>query len=301
MNKSTFFDALFDYNLFDKLVNELIMFLGDSPEICDESLHKLNMTLSSESKVALLDCYSALQCRIPQNKHVLIEKYNEYIQDWNTFCYIFAENIIHRHSININHQQEIFLKTYCLKYFENLDVDEVVEVSENGLFAPELLVASGRLFHRLSIQCSEELALKLVALPSGIFDHDNYDQIPQCLIDLISEDKMDNRVIELMKSTKLNSYSAPAYIRYCLEHQIAECKEYVVRYLLDNSKNKGSTYWELEYLEKMFGLGLIISDILPHCKNDDMLLSISARVPAQVVAIDEEPLDSSTSETTRTV
>lgn len=283
INHQRFFDALFDKVLFDALVDELIAFLGGSPEISDESLHKLTSDLSL-NKEALLDCYFSLQHIIPQNQHVLIENYNKYIKDWNAFCYISAENSIHRHSININHEQETYLKTYCLEYFENSNIDEAVEVSENRLSAPELLFASGRLFHRLSIQSSEELALKLVALPSVIFDHDNYDQIPQCLIALISEDKLKNRVIELMKSTKLNSYSAPAYIHYCLEHQISECKEYVVHYLLDNAQKEGSTYWELEYLEKMFGIGLIISDILPHCENDDMLLSISARIPTQVVS-----------------
>lgn len=283
INHQRFFDSLFEKERFDGLVRELIVFLGGSPDISNESLHKLTREHTTEV-VALLDCYFSLQSVIPQNQHVLIEKYNEYIGDWNTFCYLSAENSIHRHNININPQQEEFLKKYCLEYFENLNVDSAVEVSEHGLSASELLIASGWLFQRLSIQCSEELALKLVALPPVIFDHDNFNQVPQCLLPLIPEGKMNNRVIELIRSNKLNSYSASAYIRYCLDHHILECKEHVVHYLLDNAANKGSTYSELICLEKMFGIGLIISDILPNCNNDDMLLSISARIPVQVTS-----------------
>ena len=76
------FDALFNENLFDNLVKEMLMILGDEAQICDESIYALFELDELHSNGALICCYFALKNCIPNNRNILIRDYKNYIIDW---------------------------------------------------------------------------------------------------------------------------------------------------------------------------------------------------------------------------
>ena len=106
--------------------------------------------------------------------------------------------------------------------------------------------------------------------------------MPECVITQISPENLRKHIVELILTDRWNHYTADEYIRYCLENHITECKEKVIQYVLNRALNGGSPYWALEYLEKEFGLFVILTDVLPACNDDDLLSNLAARIPGNI-------------------
>ena len=106
--------------------------------------------------------------------------------------------------------------------------------------------------------------------------------MPECVITQISPENLRRYIIELVLADRWNRFTADKYIRYCLENHITECKEKVIQYVLNRALNGGFPYWALEYLEKEFGLCVILSDVLPACNDDDLLSNLAARIPGNM-------------------
>ena len=104
-----YFNALFNENLFDALVKEILMILGDEAQICDESINALFEFDNLHSNGALISCYFALKECIPNNRNILIRDYKNYIKDWNTFCFERAADSLERYHIHVNAEQKDFL------------------------------------------------------------------------------------------------------------------------------------------------------------------------------------------------
>jgi len=277
-----FFNSLFDEIRFDALVKELLMTLNDEAQMCEESIHTLIEKNEHHSNSALIACYFALQTYIPNNRGILIKDYKDYIKDWNTFCFMCAEDSIERHHVQMNVEQREFLVNFCIQYLNSTEFESIIKIKEKGISAPALLISATHIFKRLDVRVSEDLALKLLFIPSVFFDKDYYDQLPKCVITQITPENLRRQIIELVMTDKWNHYTADEYIRYCLEYHITECKEKVIQFTLNRTMNGGSTYWALEYLEKEFGLGAILSGVLPACNNDDLLSNLAARIPSKI-------------------
>ena len=247
-----YFDALFNEKLFDALIHEMLMILGDEAQICKESMHALIEKNEYYSNGALTACYFALQAYIPNTKKILIRDYKNYIKDWNTFCFERAADSLERYHIHVNAEQKDFLVRFCIQYLSNTDFSSVIEIKENGLSAPALLISATRIFKKLDVLVSEELALKLLLLPSEFFDKDYYDQLPECVITQISPEYLRKQIVELVFTDSWNQYNANEYIRYCLENHITECKEKVIQYVLNRTLNGGSTYLYNAFLDGLF-------------------------------------------------
>ena len=277
-----FFDSLFNENLFDALVKELLKVLGNEAQMCEESINALIEKGELQPNGALIDCYFALQEYIPNNKGIFIKDYKNYISDWNEFCFIFAENSIETNQTQVSAEQRDYLEGFCIRYFDSTDIEAEIKVKENEISTPPLLSSSARIFRKLAVRVSEELAIKLLIVPSTFFDHDYYDQLPECVVTQISPEKLRECIVELIHAGKWNQFTANEYIRYCLEYHITECKEDIKQYVLDRRINGGLPYWALEYLEKEFGIDVILTEILPACNDDDLLSNLAERIPENI-------------------
>ena len=279
-----YFDALFNEKLFDALIKEMLMILGDEAQICEESIHQLTEKSEPHSNGALISCYFALKTCFPNtnNKKVLIRDYKNYIMDWNTFCFVFAADSIKRHHIHVNAEQRDFLVSFCTQYLSSTDFDSVVRIEENSISVPALLFSATYIFKKLDVHVSEDLALKLLLIPSEFFDKDYHSQLPECVITQITPENLRKQIIELVLTDRWNCYTADEYICYCLEYHITECKEKIIQYALNRAMNGGSTYWALEYIDKELGLSVILSDVLPACDDDGLLSNLAARIPANI-------------------
>ena len=277
-----YFDALFNEILFEELVGELKQLLGEKAEINDENYRQLWNLGDSMPKESAIDCLQALKNYIPHNQGILIRDYRKYISDWNKFCYICAESAIQGYHVAVNPEQKSFLVHYCKHYLENTDLETVIKIQGDQLSFSSLLYASASLFRKYDIPVSEETALKLIIIPSALFGKDVYDQLPECVIKKIEPEKLKSKIIELIDNNKWNRYTASAYIRYCLEHQIKECKDKIIQHLLDKENNVGSIYWALEYLQKLFGTEILISEVLSKCNDLTLLFSLSAKIPQNI-------------------
>ena len=277
-----YFDALFNETLFDELVGELIELLGEEAEINDENYRQLWNVTGSMPKESVTDCLHALRFYMPQNQGIPIRDYKKYISDWNMFCYICAESAIQGYHVAVSPEQKNILVYYCKQYLENTDLETAIRIQGNQLSVSPLLYTSASLFNRFDIPVSEETALKLLIIPSEFFGKDNCDQLPECIVKKIEPGKLKTRIIELIDSNKWNYFTASAYIRYCLEHHMKECKDKIIQHLLDKEDHWGSTYWGLEYLQKLFGTDILISEVLSKCNDLKLLSGLSAKIPQHI-------------------
>lgn len=275
-----FFDALFDEQLFDNLVNELLDLLGQDSTICDERYTALfSATKMEQMNEALLDCYSALQDLFHGNEKIYIRDYRSKIDNWDVFCFHNAEHCIETHSIEIDEDKKQWLTNQCIQYLTSIDLEKAITIHDKRLAFRKSLYASTKLFKLFSMQCSESLALKLLSVPPALFDDRTIDQLPECLTSQIQPDTLRKYIIEQIHANKWNRWTAPALIQYCKTNKITECKEAIVHYILDAELNDGYPYPALEYLEELFGIDSLLADILPNCDNEDLLSNLSSRIP----------------------
>lgn len=138
------------------------------------------------------------------------------------------------------------------------------------------------MFKLLSIKCSEELAIKLLVIPPDFFEHENYDQLPECITSQICPDVLKQYVVEQIHTGKWNRFTAPGLIQYCKDNKITECKTSIIEYILNKDLNGGYIYPALDYLGELYGVGTMLSDVLPACDDDELLSELSARIPNDI-------------------
>lgn len=278
-----FFDSLFDEQLFDNLVNELLDLSGQDSTICEEHYTSLfSATKMEHMNEALLDCYFALQDLFHGNEKIYIRDYRSKIDNWDAFCFHNAEHCIETHSIEIDQDKKQWLTNYCIQYLTSIDLEKAITIHNKRLTFRKSLYSSTKLFKFFSIQCPESLAVKLLSVPPALFDDRNMDHLPECITSQIQPSILREHVIELIHSKKWNRWTAPALIQYCKTNKIMECREEITQYILDVELNDGYTYPALDYLEKLFGIDSLLNDILPYCDNEDLLSNLSARIPNNI-------------------
>lgn len=279
-----FFDSLFKEKLFVYLVNELITVLGKEAIISDDSYHRLLDNSVQKTNEALFDCYQALNEALPDGEIISIENFEKYVTDRDYFCLNNAAYCLQNHSIEVSSNQKKKLSNLCTQYLEKSDFSDQIKIEEGRLSFSSYLHASTRIFNFLSVQCSEELAIKLLMLPPLLFDT-TYDELPECVIRQIQPEALRQCILDIIHKNEWNQFTAPGLINYCKEKRIIECKCEIIEYILDNRINGGYTYPALQCIKELFGIESILDEVLPKCENLELLYEISAIIPNETPSL----------------
>lgn len=282
--RQLFFDSLFDENLFDSLVENVISTLGEEATICDESSRILLSISSSQTNEALYECYRSLQEVMPEGEKITIKDYKKYINNRDHFRLSNAAHCLQHYSIVITEEKRESLTVLCIHYLENEDFLGQITIDNNQLSFSKYLYAVTTIIRHLSVSCSEDLAIKLLMIPSSLFGYNDYDQLPECITNQLSSDMLKQFVLDQIHGKKWNRFTAPALIHYCEENRITECKSEIIQYVLDDQINSGYTYQALQCLKELHGINCILEDVLPECQSTELLSSLSAVIPNETAA-----------------
>ena len=173
-----------------------------------------------------------------------------------------------RKSIQFDSKQRLWIEEQCLFQFKKLNVDEP---SKMDVLTVETLES-------MNIEIPEELYSKMLLVPLWMWNGNDAAKYPDYVQNMMPQSVMKELVLYNIRNNPLRDSIAAAHIRYCEQNSISGIKDFVVEYLL---REDSRYYWHvaLNYLNKLYGIGVIVHEVLPECKENELLQSIANLVP----------------------
>ena len=276
-----FFDTLFDECAFSDLAKKVCRIMGEETPIGKSITHadadKLN--LIHENKM-LSDWYYLIRRIVPDDSQLAFGEYKKAIDDWDVFRFCAAEETLksHEESINISNRQREWLSQYALETLHKYDIKSAFQIKDSRATYPMLLSVCLSVIVLIDIECDRDLAIQLLSIPSPILKAESPDQLPAYAVKWLDEQTITSTIISNIHAGELNPYTASAYVHYCLDHEVIECKSDIIAYLIDKDRNCGFVFAEVEYITKLFGEDVLLEDVLPYCDDDRLLECIATHI-----------------------
>lgn len=276
-----FFDVLFDERAFSDLADKVCTIMGEKTPIGKSITHADadKLTLIHENKM-LSDWYYLIRRIVPDDSPVTFGEYKKTIGDWDAFRFCAAEETLknHEESIDISDHQREWLSQYTLETLHKYDIKSAFQIKDGRFTYPMMLSICLSVMELIEIECDRDLAIQLLSIPSPILKAESPDQLPEYAVKWLDEQTITSTIIANVHAGELNPYTASAYVHYCLNHEVIECKADIIAYLIDKDRNCGFVFAEVEYITKLFGEDVLLEEVLPHCDDDRLLECIATHI-----------------------
>ena len=271
------FDSLSSREQFSLLVNELCEILGEDTPVGDAYYVKCDAV---DQATTLRECLAMLHNVVGDDESITLNQVVGCIKNWDWFRYCKTSNMLGAHKdIVISADQKSWMEQYTAKKLEALDVDALVQLwTAESCFNQTIHIALITM-HRLRMLYPEEFFRSLLRLPSFYFGESDPTAFPQYLLDCIPSPVFREQVLHNIYHEELCSDVASAHLRYCTERKLVGAKEFAIAYLKRNDSGN-IRYVALNYLSDMYGIDVLINDVLPMCTDAEFLKDITYHIPS---------------------
>jgi len=273
----SYFDSLFKPTAFCTLVDRLINKYGAESSVED------NRVIYSEyiyEKIELQDCYFALRIVSYGTKEKTFHHIRDYIlSNWDSQRYLLACLAIEKHStdIKLDAEQRRWLEEQTLYRIRKLDVDKLTQL----YYAKRKIVSDDRLplkmLEWLNIDIPEDLYEKLLLIPPVAWNNSD-GKFSDYLLIHIPHEVIKKHVIYNIENLQLQDCVAAAHIHYCKQNAIYGIEDFVIRFLF-REDSICYRHIALKYLEELYGIEMIVQEVLPRCNEPEELQSILNVIP----------------------
>lgn len=277
-----FINALFDENAFAEIGTRVCDIFGIDTLISKEKRNniagdKLNRLYEDK---ALCDWYYSLAAFVPNSSTLSFGEYETITKNSNEYLMFATERVLRSNrSIIVSEAQRKKIAEIVLDKLSRLEIDKAFVYKGKVIsYLPEFPICLS-LMKILDIECDRELAIKLLSVPPILFRDESMEKLPACVTKWLDEQTVIDTIIANIHAGGMNRHTSTVYTNFCLEHKIRECKDDIVRYITDKNQSDGYVYVEINYICELFGVGTLLTEILPFCFCENMLDCIVKHIP----------------------
>lgn len=286
-----YIEALFNRELYADLVHCVLKILGEDATVGKEVKYSDYNNISQiYAKPELKNCWLDLRFLSRYDEKIgLLDCLNR-VKNWDYFRLHCLNRFFENESskINLSSSQLEIVEKQVQSILKSIDYN-LITVNNNTVTYPSLLPDCLRAMRLFGFNCSTELGRKLVTVPLVLFDDRNhYDTFPAWVLDSVDCSVVSEVIAKVINDKKLNQLIAPAYIKYCTDNNLKECKDSIIEFILNSEYNDGFYSYGIEYISKLFGVGVLLSEIVPYCMDDKVLLSVTSYIPIDVPSAELE-------------
>ncbi len=280
-----YIEALFNRELYVDLVKCVLEILGEDATVGKEvKFSDYDNNSQIYAKPELRYCWLDLRSISHNEEKIGLLDCLKKIKNWDIFRIQCLNRIMENNSsiICLSDLQREIVEKQVLSILQSTDYNSIT-VNENTVTYPALLPDCLRAMRLFGFKCSSELGVKLITVPLILFDDRNhYDTFPSWVLDSVDSSVVSELITKTIIEKKLNSLIAPTYIKYCTDNNLKECKNSIIELILYSEYNNGFYSYGIEYISKLFGVGVLLSEVVPFCVDDKVLLNVASYIPIDV-------------------
>lgn len=280
-------NALFDKDAYGELINRIIEILGEKATIrMDVNSQNFDAFSKMNNETELHNCWFDINHLAREDEDIMLINCLERIKNWESFRLHCLNRLLENRSseIIVSDIQRKQIEEFVHSVLGTIDFGRIV-VKDNNLTYPAILPDCLRAMRLLNLRCSEELAIRLLSVPLVLFDdRDSFDKYPDWLVNSLDRSVMSSEIIKRINNRELNVFLTPAYLRYCIDNKVSECKAAVIEFVLDPEYNCGYYSYGVEYISTVFGEKILINEVVPFCTDMKVLLDVSKSIPANALS-----------------
>ena len=218
-----FFDSLFCKNVFLKLLDDLITFIGD-PEITYDALgdkivyHELR---KSGEFALLFTSYSIDQLKI---KDMRVAKFKETVKNWDWFSIInIYKTLKNGEKIHVSAEQQKYIQDFCFKNLDLIDFHVKRTVKDpNSCSFSYLLLCVSFFSAQFDIEYDKSIYQKmLLSAPCFFYTPEEHSGFSQYLTRRLGN-RLKVAIIDNLLELDCYSDCADTYLSYCKENRIED-------------------------------------------------------------------------------
>lgn len=277
--KQRYFDALFSKAAFSALVEDLCGLLGKDTFVKAKSYIVCEPW---DRKTALMQCLYTLRRTVVAGNDITIGSAIDKIKDWDWFQYYNASCAIRGDKeISINSEQKEWMENYTRSKMPEINTVEICKKYHDKGQYSQLVHLILRTAAKLDMSFSVELFCSFVLIPSFLFGESDPTAFPQYLLDHIPEEEMEKLVLHNIRNEELREGVAAAHLNYCTEHRLYGAKDFAKSFL-STAESEGYRYSALNYISELYGIDVLLDEVVPLCNNERFLLDVAYHIPLHI-------------------
>lgn len=248
--ESEYFESLFNKEVFNSKIIELIELLGEDiliDDFIEKSIDRIPKDRQDLQNVG----DAVLQYN---NVNMMLSQFVEKI-DWDDFCLTMIFEFLRlKNNVNLSEKQKVFLKNYFDKIIlvdlKNLDytLNSNIEIVERIVI----------LIEKVGFICEDNKLLDMLMLPWYIFASSTSSGVSETLTfvskHISNESLIEKRILYNLKNKELNIFAAETHIIYCLRNNLHDALDIAVDLFKSTEKDAyNRKYSAVQYLLKFKG------------------------------------------------
>ncbi|MBQ8403961.1 MAG: hypothetical protein IJX55_06005, partial [Clostridia bacterium] len=262
--EAIYFDSLFDKNEYAQLLQEMLEFIK-KPEI---TFDKFDGCFSWSDfggcarEQALFNVARDISHFEAGNKKV--KDFLSLLRDWEEYAIFKTYRVLETTDIEPSESQREYIENYFRREIGSIDFENAIKEEDGSISYSQHLAVTVFLSEKLNIAYDKEIYLKMLSLPTFVFDRGNGDNesFSEYVTSHLTEIEIKNRVFKNMCERKLCNYSARTHLRYCKENHLAGVAEYVEFICESKAYDEWTKRRALEYLLEMKGVDYVYDKYL---------------------------------------
>lgn len=277
--RQIYFDALFSKSEFAALVDDLGSVVGNEAQV--NETHYLTCDPLAR-KIALSQCLHTLHRIVPDDCEITIGQVVDWIKDWDWFQYFHASNAINK-DIQMSAAQRAWMEHYTWSNLSGIDPREI----NRAVFSEHECTLIHPIFFRtmakLDMAFPTEFLCSLILIPRYWFGESGFTEFPKYLLNHIPAGMMSELVLNNIQHETLRGDMAATHLSYCTQHRLYGVKDFAVEFL-SRDESEGFRYSALHYLTELYGVDVIINDVVPLREDERFLRDIAYHIPLHIPA-----------------
>lgn len=236
-----------------------------------------------ERKIALTQCLHTLHRIVPDDCEITIGQVVDWIKDWDWFQYFHASSALSK-DVEIDDTQKAWMENYTRSKLAGIDPIEINrEFFVDHRYSP-IYQKLFKTMAKLDMSFPLEFLSSLVLIPAYLFGESGLTDFPKYLLDHIPEDRMTELVLDNIQHETLREGMAAAHLNYCTQHRLYGAKDFAIEFL-SRDESEGFRYSALHYLTELYGVDVIINDVVPLRGDERFLRDIVYHIPLHIPAL----------------
>lgn len=271
IGKQKYFDALFNKEEFQLLINELVL-LSNGKNTCYDDLRDISF-LKKEKRYEL----NKVRWCIERNKFTDNKAINFLNHvNWNDFSIscIYKELYV-QNQINISEKQKNHIQEYCMQAITEIDFNSAFKCNKDGSVTVSWKCVFCTFFAEyFSFEYEHSIILDMLMIPRLAFKKDDYSEygFSKYVLSRLTSEEIKERIIYNLSNKKIIGSLAENYLVYCMKSDICEAMQLAKSVINDIEYADWIRKKALNYIFKIKGKEYIYKSILPN--SDAVLLKL---------------------------
>lgn len=256
-----YFDALFDQNVFQKLIEEVA-------ELCngEETTYKDLEDMRYKRAELRYDLEKVKWAIFKNNFYdTKVINFLDYIHCWKDFSIekIYKE-IKEKSRIKISDEQIRYIKEYCLKTVEQINFNEEIVYKKDGTGTYSMRCVVCVFFaNYFAFDYRKEIIMNMLLINPYLFGNEKKDSVfADYIIKRIESDMLKQQICSNLKNGKVKGDLAEPYFEYCLRNNMEDALELAEMILKDCEYREWVRKKALDYIAEIKSYNYIMDSYL---------------------------------------